>query len=51
MTTGIQQNHRPGLPEPHEYAAHLERVLRPKKPTLRDRIKAALAKVIKPKSP
>lgn len=30
MTTGIQQNHRPGLPAPSEYAGHVESVLAPK---------------------
>ena len=27
MTTALNENHRPGLPAPSDYAAHVERVL------------------------
>lgn len=49
MTTALQENHRRGLPEPYEYTAHVNRVLK-NKPTLRDRIRAVLSKIVKPKS-
>lgn len=48
MTTALHENHRRGLPEPHEYSKHLDKVLK-NKPTLRDKIRAVLSKIIKSK--
>jgi hypothetical protein len=50
MTTALISNHRPGTPEPSQYAAHVDAVLsaRPLSPVQEFRWRCALVRVIGP---